>query len=207
MTRLLALFLTLALLAGCATQAPTPEPPRERGDWSAQADRLQRLERWNLAGKVGLRTPDDAVSANLDWTQTPRRYRMLISGPFGSGRNVLVGTPGGVTLTNSEGRFRARTPEQLMQEQLGWSLPISALDAWVRGLPAPGIAHDIDSDERGFPSQLRQSGWTIDYRDWRWVPALAQGVWLPRRLVMTYGDLRATLVVNRWQPSDNDEPS
>nr|WP_297459221.1 lipoprotein insertase outer membrane protein LolB [uncultured Halomonas sp.] len=202
MMRLLALSLCLALLAGCASRAPSVDaPPRERGDWSAQAERLQTLERWRLAGKVGLRTPDDAISANLDWTQTPRHYRMLISGPFGAGRSVLEGMPGNVTLTTGDGRFQAATPEQLMQEQLGWSLPISALDYWVRGLPAPGSYHELQTDARGFPTRLSQAGWNIEYRDWSWVPNLADGLWLPSRLVMSYGDLRATLVVNQWRPN------
>ena len=203
MTRLLPLLAGLALLAGCATQAPTPESPRERGDWSAQLDELKSLERWRLAGKVGLRTAQDATSANLDWYQMRYHYRMLISGPFGTGRSVLEGSPDGVTLTTGDGRFSAETPEQLMQEQLGWSLPISALDSWVRGLPAPIVAHEMQADEHGFPKRLRQAGWTIEYRDWTWAPELRGGLWLPRRLVMTFDDLRATLVVNQWRPLED----
>lgn len=202
MLRLLAPLLLLTLLAGCAGHAPAPDAPRDRGDWAAQAERVENLERWRLAGKIGLRTPESAQSANLDWVQAPRHYRMLISGPFGAGRSVLEGTPTGVTLTTGEGRFQAATPEQLMQERLGWSLPISALDYWIRGLPAPNMQHALETDERGFPQRLRQAGWIIEYRDWRWTPALAGGLWLPRRLVMTYGNLRATLIVNQWRPND-----
>ncbi|WP_227367918.1 lipoprotein insertase outer membrane protein LolB [Halomonas sp. M20] len=202
MTRTLFLLLSLLLLVGCAAQAPTPDAPRQSGDWPAQLEQLKTLESWRLAGKVGLRTANDATSANLDWQQTPFSYRMMISGPFGAGRSTLDGSPGGVTLTTPDGRFSARTPEQLMQQQLGWSLPISAMDYWVRGLPAPNAAHEMQADALGFPQQLRQAGWTIDYRDWTWAPRLNGGLWLPRRLVMTFDDLRATLVVNQWQPLD-----
>nr|WP_298375389.1 lipoprotein insertase outer membrane protein LolB [uncultured Halomonas sp.] len=202
MTRPLILLLSLVLLAGCAAQTPIPEAPRQSGDWSAQLERLTSLDRWRLAGKVGLRTADDATSANLDWQQAPFFYRMMISGPFGAGRSTLDGSPEGVTLTTPDGRFSARTPEQLMQQQLGWSLPISALDYWMRGLPAPNAPHEMQTDDRDFPRELRQSGWTIDYRDWAWAPALNGGLWLPQRLVMTFDDLRATLVVNQWRPLD-----
>lgn len=207
MTRPLILLLSLLLLAGCAAQAPTPETPRQSGDWSAQLEELKMLERWRLAGKVGLRTADDATSANLDWQQTPFFYRMMISGPFGAGRSTLEGSANNVTLTTPDGRFSAQTPEQLMQQQLGWSLPISALDYWVRGLPAPDAAHDMQSDAQGFPQRLRQAGWTIEYRDWTWAPELKGGLWLPQRLVMTFDDLRATLVVNQWRPLDTASSS
>ncbi|ABE58879.1 MULTISPECIES: lipoprotein insertase outer membrane protein LolB [Chromohalobacter] len=185
----------VALLAGCASQAPSPDQSRDRGDWEAQIERLQTLDAWSLAGKVGLRTNEGSESANIDWQQRPDTYRILISGPFGAGRTLLTGRPGAVTLTNGEGRFEAETPEALMEQQLGWSLPISALDYWVRGLPAPEGGERIEHDEQGFPQQLRQFGWTIEYRDW----TRADTLWMPRRLVMTYGELRATLVANQWQ--------
>ncbi|EPC03767.1 hypothetical protein L861_00290 [Litchfieldella anticariensis FP35 = DSM 16096] len=194
----IAALLTLAMLAGCASRPMDTEAPLEREPWQDQAQRLEQLDRWTLAGKVGLRTPQDTTSANLDWAQYPGYYRMLISGPFGSGRNLLEGREGRVTLNTSEGRFEATSPEALMEQQLGWSLPISALDHWVRGLPAPGAHYERESDELGYPTQLQQAGWQIDYRDWEH----ADGLWLPRRLVMTYDELRATLVINDWQPGE-----
>lgn len=194
MTRLFAPLLVLALLAGCAAPPPV-EAPGERGPWADQAAALEALETWELIARVGLRTPDEATSANLDWRQTPFHYRLLLSGPFGSGRSTLEGREGRVSLTTPEGRFEAESPEALLQEQLGWSLPVSSLDHWVRGLPAAG-RHELERDAQGYPRRLRQAGWEIDYRDWTW----AQGLWLPRRLVMTYDSLRVTLVVNEWHP-------
>lgn len=202
MMRLCYLFLCLVLLAGCAGRAPSPDTPRERGTWSAQVEHLENLTHWRLAGKIGLRTPDDSLSANLDWSQAGQAYRMLISGPFGTGRSTLEGSLDGVALTTGDGRFEAETPEQLMEAQLGWTLPISALDHWVRGLPAPLVPHDMRTDDRGFPVELHQAGWIIEYRDWLWVPELAGGLWLPRRLVMTIDSLRATLVINQWHTTD-----
>ncbi|WP_110648356.1 lipoprotein insertase outer membrane protein LolB [Salinicola peritrichatus] len=199
----LAALLLVAWLAGCAGQTPAPSVPRQPDDWQRQQQELAALDTWTLAGKVGLRTPDDNTSANLDWTQSPNHYRMLISGPFGTGRSVLEGREGAVTLTTGDGRFEAASPEALMQQQLGWSLPISALDYWVRGLPAPGAPHDETADELGFPKELRQAGWVIDYRDWTYAGSL----WLPSRLVMTYDDIRAILVVNQWEPAAASDES
>ncbi|TDB03022.1 lipoprotein insertase outer membrane protein LolB [Halomonas marinisediminis] len=192
--------LLLTLVAGCARQAPLPEGERASGQWQTQQQRLEALDTWRLAGKAGLRTPEDSTSANLDWSQHPHYYRLLISGPFGSGRSTLEGREGRFSMTTSEGRFEAETPEALMEQQLGWSLPLGALSDWVRGLPGDGHPYRLEKDELGFPARLQQAGWEIDYRDW----THTDGLWLPRRLVMHYGDLRVTLVINEWRPVIDD---
>lgn len=194
-------LLIIALLAGCAGRAPAPEGERASGQWNAQEDRLKALDTWVLIGKASLRTPEDATSANLDWNQTPHYYRLLISGPFGSGRSTLEGREGRFSLTTAEGRFEAETPEALMEEQLGWSLPVSSLSDWIRGLPAEQSEHRLEKDTLGFPATLQQDGWTIDYRDWMRV----EGLWLPRRLVMEYDELRVVLVVTDWQPQLDED--
>ncbi|WP_111414622.1 lipoprotein insertase outer membrane protein LolB [Billgrantia lactosivorans] len=195
--RWLAAGLALALLAGCATPGAAPDGERAAGRWEAQQERLEALDTWTLMGKAGLRTPEESTSANLDWSQHPHYYRMLISGPFGSGRNLLEGREGRFSLTNAEGRFEAATPESLMQQQLGWSLPVSSLSDWIRGLPADHSEFRLERDDSGFPQRLEQDGWRIDYRDWTEVDSLT----LPRRLVMEYDDLRVTLVVTEWRPT------
>ncbi|KAA0014197.1 lipoprotein localization protein LolB [Billgrantia pellis] len=192
----LTMGLFLALLAGCATPRTPPSEAPVVDRWEAQRERLEALDTWVLIGKAGLRTPQETTSANLDWSQHSHYYRMLISGPFGSGRNLLEGREGRFTLTNAEGRFEAETPEALMQQQLGWSLPVGSLADWIRGLPAEHSQHRLERDDDGFPQRLEQDGWLIEYRDW----TEAESLILPRRLVMEYDDLRVTLVVTEWRP-------
>ncbi|WP_275287136.1 lipoprotein insertase outer membrane protein LolB [Halomonas elongata] len=199
--RLTCLALGLVLLAGCASRSPAPDMQRASGQWEAQQERLAELQDWELQGKAGLRTPEDSTSANLDWRQTPYYFRILLSGPFGSGRSVLEGREGRVSLTTGEGRAEADSPTALMEQELGWSLPVSALTDWIRGLPADR-PHHLEKDELGFPTRLEQDGWRIEYRDWTRVDEL----WLPRRMKLTYDDLTVTLVVTRWQPElDEDD--
>nr|WP_290988327.1 lipoprotein insertase outer membrane protein LolB [Halomonas sp.] len=194
-SRLWIASLTLLLLAGCAAQAPMEEGGRQAGQWERQQADVEAFDTWTLIGKAGLRTPQESQSANLDWSQHPHYFRMLISGPFGGGRSVLEGREGRFSLTTGEGRFEAETPEALMEEQLGWSLPVSAMPDWVRGLPGDHASYQLETDELGYPLHLEQDGWEIDYRDWNEV----EGLWLPRRLIMNYDDVRITLVVNEWR--------
>lgn len=196
-TRLWLTSMVLLALAGCASQAPIDESGRQAGQWERQQADVEAFDTWTMVGKAGLRTPEENTSANLDWNQHPHYFRMLISGPFGGGRSVLEGREGRFSLTTSDGRFEAETPEALMEEQLGWSLPVRAMPDWVRGLPGDHESYQLETDELGFPNFLQQDGWEINYRDWEQV----EGMWLPRRLVMNYGDVRITLVVNQWQSS------
>nr|WP_300311004.1 lipoprotein insertase outer membrane protein LolB [Halomonas sp.] len=201
--RLSAAALCISVLAGCAAPAATDKAATERtaGQWEQQMTEVKAFDSWTLTGKVGLRTPEETNSANLDWLQTPYYYRLLVTGPLGAGRSTLEGREGRFSLTNSEGRFEAETPEALMEQRLGWSLPVSQLTTWVRGLPVEGQPHTSTEDNLGFPATLSQDGWKIDYRGWMNV----DGVWLPNRMVMTYGDIRATLVVNQWQAGEGGE--
>ncbi|WP_249260710.1 lipoprotein insertase outer membrane protein LolB [Halomonas caseinilytica] len=199
--RLTCLAMGLILLAGCASRTPMQDAQRDIGQWEAQQERLAELQSWELQGKAGLRTPQDSTSANLDWLQTPYYFRILLSGPFGSGRSVLEGREGRVSLTTGEGRTEAQSPKALMQQELGWSLPVSALTDWIRGLPAADRPHHMEKDELGFPARLEQDGWQIVYRDWTHTGEL----WLPRRMKLTYDDLDVTLVVTRWQPESDED--
>ena len=76
--------------------------------------------------------------AGLFWLQRQDYYDIRLSGPLGRGAARLTGRPGQVSLeVANQGRYEASSPEELLGEQLGWSLPVSHLVWWVRGLPAP----------------------------------------------------------------------
>ncbi len=64
-----------------------------------------------------------------------------LSGSLNIGSVVIIGQPNKVTLQRgNEAPISATTAEELMQRQLGWTLPIPSLWYWARGLPAPGPA-------------------------------------------------------------------
>lgn len=189
------LITLLALLSGCALSPFSPPQERPCGRWDNHASKLKALQRWTVAGKVNLRTSQQNDTANFDWQQkTPAAYRMMISGPFGIGRNTLDQIDHNVTLANSNGTFHAGSPEGLMQEQLGWSLPISSLYYWARALPAPEQPHRLEHDECGYPLSLDQQGWHIEYSQW----TFSDGYWLPGRLKMRYGQLNVILLLKEW---------
>jgi outer membrane lipoprotein LolB len=95
----------------------------------------------------------------------------------------------------NQGRYEATSPEALLEEQLGWKLPVSHLAWWVRGLPAPDSKSlTLDGDSR--LASLEQDGWQVEYLSY----TEQNGYWLPERIKLHGTDLDVTLVIKDWQP-------
>ena len=166
----------LALLAGCAGQKPQ-EALRGQGDpaqWQAHKSQIAQLDGWQISGKVGIRAPGDSGSATLFWLQRQAYYDIRLSGPLGQGASRLTGRPGAIVLDiANQGRYEAASPEALLQERLGWRLPVSNRLA-----------------------RLQQDGWQVDYLSY----SEHDGYALPARLKLHGHDLDITLVIKDWQP-------
>jgi outer membrane lipoprotein LolB len=72
----------------------------------------------------------------------------------------------------------ANSPEDLILQQLGYELPVSYLEFWIRGLPAPDFKAELTFNELNQLSEISQDGWKIIYPDPRQYGALT----LPRRV-------------------------
>ncbi|WP_166363876.1 lipoprotein insertase outer membrane protein LolB [Pseudomonas akapageensis] len=192
-------FTLIALLAGCAAFAPR-EALEGKGNpqqWRDHKAQLSLLDGWQINGKVGIRAPKDSGSGTLFWLQRQDYYDIRLSGPLGRGAARLTGRPGNVVLeVANQGRYEAPSPEDLLEEQLGWKLPVSNLVWWVRGLPAPDSKSRVTLDSDSRLSNLEQDGWSVEYLSY----IEQKGYWLPERLKLHGRDLDVTLVVKDWQP-------
>lgn len=189
----------LAFLAGCAGQMPheTVEGHGNSAAWKAHKARITTLDGWQINGKVGIRAPNDSGSGTLFWLQRQGYFDIRLSGPLGRGAARLTGRPDDVTLEiANQGRYHADSPEALLEQQLGWRLPVSHLLWWVRGLPAPDSRSQLTLDGDSHLSRLVQDGWTVEYTRY----TEQNGYSLPERLKLKGQDLDVTLVIKDWQP-------
>ncbi|MDY0006895.1 MAG: lipoprotein insertase outer membrane protein LolB [Spongiibacteraceae bacterium] len=172
------LALASLILAGCAAPALRGPVPTER---------------WELAGKLGLRNARQAESAWLNWRQCNQHYLLRLSGPLGQGLGWLEGNAHIARLhrDNSEAPQITHDPESSLEELLGTPVPVGALRYWARGEPAPRGEHRAQRDAEGRLTHLEQYAWSISYPSWH-----AEG--LPARLVLTRADLRLTLLIKSW---------
>lgn len=199
MTRLTAVIAILAVLAGCAAQQPRElmEGLGNPAQWQAHKVQISEIDGWQITGKLGLKTPSESGSATLQWLQRQSYFDIRLSGPLGQGASRLTGRPGATELEiANQGRYSAVSPEALLEEQLGWQLPVSHLLWWVRGLPEPDSGSQLTLDADSRLARLVQDDWRVDYLDY-----LEQdGFALPSRLKLYGRDLEITLVIKDWRP-------
>lgn len=190
-------MLSSLLFAACATMPARQKALNQNLSWAQRQQQLATITAWQIKGSIGGHTPRQGFSANVVWRQRQdKRYQITIFGPLGVGMTRLDGNASAVTLTNANNQtFSASKPEQLIQQQLGWSLPVSNLYYWIRGLPAPGNVEISKFDAYHHLIELKQQGWQINYRQYAGVDGKVD---LPVKLSMRYGDLDLRLVISQW---------
>lgn len=189
-----ALLLCLGLLVhACGSIAP---PAVENSVWSQHRQQLEALAQWQLRGRVNVRYDNESYTPRIQWQQDERTYQIRLWGTFNAGNTRIEGRPGRVTMENDGSVFSARTPEDLILQQLGYELPVSYLEYWIKGLPAPNSRADLTFNALNQLTGLSQDGWTVSYIDLR----IYEGVALPRRVEVTRprDDVRLRFVGLNW---------
>ena len=199
MNRLI-VFILAAILAGCESlpsQAPVETDPAVESRWQAHQQRLAALESWTLHGRMVLVAGDDGWTATIHWDQERQHYNLRFIAPLGQGTYELEGDTDSVTLLTADNRLlHAASPEALLQENLGWQIPVASLKYWVRGIPDPALSPGrLVLDDSGRLSRLQQSGWRISILRYREDRGLA----LPEKLFLKNRHFQLRLVIQDWQ--------
>lgn len=190
----------LLVLAGCETLAPRVAG-EDTAAWDARRERLQAMEKWSLEGRIAIRTADDGQSANLSWEQEGDHFQAQLFGPFGAGNTRIIGTAEELLLQTADGdELYTRNPERDLYWELGWTVPLEQMPYWVRGLPGPGKAENVEIDGAGRLQSLRQGQWTLE------IPQYIEsegGEIMPRKVTLQRKDVRIRLIIDEWNlPSD-----
>lgn len=201
MMRPLIIFLVLALVSGCASEAPRPHPRHPGRIWARHRRRMQAITHFTLSAQAGIRAQQHGGSLMLRWILLPQAYQMSGYGPFGRLVFRLRVNGQGARLVSERGRFLGPSPSALLTHLTGLRLPVSGLRFWILGVPTPGGVTRQHISPWGLLTTLQQNGWFIRYRRYDHTP------WgrLPRLLTLTRKastgapTLIVTIRVDRWQ--------
>jgi outer membrane lipoprotein LolB len=185
-SRIAALALLLAV-AACATPGLPPRAP----------------ETFDLSGRVAVSFDGRAFSSSLRWQHLAERDEIWLLTPLGQALAQIVSTAEGATVTGADRKqYQGADVEALTRRALGWELPVTRLQYWVRGEPAPGSPpQKVERDAAGRPSAFEQEGWLIALERY---PA-DQHDGLPRRIELRRGGETIRLVIDAWR-RDNAAP-
>lgn len=183
------------LLTACAVQPPQQTALGE-ALWQTHRQQLAQLDEFQLNGRLGVKTADDAWTVNVFWQQQPQRYQLRFTAPMGQGAMLLEGNAQGVVLRTSDKKtYRAANPDALVAEVLEMPLPVTHLYHWVRGLPAPEVPVTAYlTTPNGFLYRLQQAGWTVEFDRYQTV----QTVQLPGRLWLSNDQFEARFAISEW---------
>ena len=184
-------------LQSCTTLPPQGTDRSERLRLHGlKSDRLREQVSWNLSGKLAISNDADGGSGKLQWRESPDYTRMDFHGTLGRGAWRLEADGVGARLELADGSaYRDSTVDRLVQQQVGWEIPVESLSWWVRGMAAPGDSEELWFDERGNLTRLNQDGWAIEFGTYRTFGEFE----MPVRLTAQQADWKVKLVVRRWE--------
>jgi len=187
-------------ITACSRPGDLAEQPPIDDLWQSQQAAAGDVREWNLYARAALRLEGEAYNIGIRWQRwRDERFMILLEAPFGQGVfRIDSNEPGVYRLLLPDGQsFENTTAEALLEDAVGWSLPISGLDFWIRGLPHPQSAYSHRLDSRGRARSIRQDGWDIEYQEYKPAP---DGPQLPRRMRLVDETVTLKLVIEHWQP-------
>lgn len=191
--RLLVVALAFGL-GGCASMRDAGQA--DQAAWAARRAALEPLDQYQLDGRISLAAGREGWSGTLAWVQAGATLDFQFKGPFGIGGLSIRGDAEALEVRTHKGeRFTVTDPERDFTARLGWSIPIQAMRYWLLGVPAPDGVAEVTVDARGRASRLVQHGWTVDYEEY----LAAGGETLPKRFVITRGEVKIKVLVDRWR--------
>ncbi len=176
-------LLLILLVTGCTTVPVVVQRP------------LQADAPFAFNGRVAFRQGERRDNAGVRWVHSAAEDEILLLAPLGQTIARIHRNAQEATLEASGKRYADHDMESLMQQVLGWQLPLSGLRYWVTALPVPGNESSIKRNANGQVSMLRQQGWEIGYT--RYAATTPDA--LPLRMRLQRGGMEVLLLIDEWE--------
>ncbi|ABE28869.1 outer membrane lipoprotein LolB [Paraburkholderia xenovorans LB400] len=152
-------------LAGCASVKPQgPSTSNAATSVTAQTSR-------SYQGRFAVQYNDQNgqqrnAYGNFAWQETGDTVTLELRNPLGQTLAVVTSSPASATLELPNRQpLTADNVSTLMQNALGFALPVEGLRYWLQPSPAPTsrARTEKDPDQPSRLKEITQDGWTIDY--------------------------------------------
>ena len=166
----------LLVLAGCATQQPPRQPSTSNATTSLSTQTNRAYHGRFAVQYVDQNGQQRNAYGNFDWHETDSTVTLQLINPLGQTLALVTSAPSQATLELPNRQpLTADNVSTLMQQALGFALPVEGLRYWLQPSVAP-TSHARTAPDPQDPqrlSQIEQDGWTIDYVAYADAPATA----------------------------------
>ena len=176
----------IVLLSGCTVLPVAPTVARPAQPESAP---------FAMNGRISVSHHGKRHSAGVRWTHQARSDEILLLAPLGQTAARIFYDAFSAALDEGGKHYQADNVESLMDQVLGWHLPLGGLRHWVLGKAAPDTAAQILRDSQGRVERLQQDGWEVRYLSY----ANGELDSMPTRMELTHPDLQMTLLIDKWE--------
>lgn len=199
-----AFFCTL-LSTGCASLNSQTQAPATAGANTATiattASARQYQQQIQISGKISIQYQQadkpQSLPGGFEWEQDAKGIRINLLSPLGQTMARITQTAQGAILEQDGKTPRSASDlDQLLQDTLGWSLPVAGLRDWLQGFVA------IDGKQltavKAEDQTVTTQGWKLRYVSWHEQPSFPKRIDL-QRYTEQAGDISIRIVVNEWK--------
>lgn len=175
-------------------------------NWQQPCITANNLQHWRLKASIAINSAKFHASAVLIWQQSDKQnYQITILTPFASNDVTIYSHNNYCSLHTNHGTKYGNNLAQLLRNELGWQLPLTALTYWLRGVPAtnmPTLAY-VRGKHKTIITQtiepltqqsMPMSTWQIIITDYITV----NNIQLPHKINLLCGDLKIKIVIFNW---------
>jgi len=190
------------LISACSQMPELQVTQASERSWDIRQQQLVNIDEWDIHARTVILLEDKVYPLVINWVRQQEQSLMVIEAPFGQGviriqSNASTDKNKQFKLTLVDGRYHlGPTPEVLLFNLLGWSIPVSGLKSWIKGLPQSHVDSNYEIYGAGRLKSLQQNGWLINYLDY--FSEQEQAHQLPKRLYLKHKNMGIKIAIERW---------
>ncbi len=192
--KLLSCIFMLFSLSACSL---TPKDSNTNVEWQQHNQQLSQIESFQASGKMGYRGPDESVTLNFHWKQTPNKSELRLLNVLGSTVLTMSMTPDKATVVTKDNTlFEDKDANVLFAKLTGMTFPVSQMKDWIKGQPTDADSYSfnqtntLESLTKSSAGQL----WFLTYNRYQDVEQLP----MPYQMTLQKSDTKIKIVVSKW---------
>ena len=156
---------------------------------------------YEAVGRFSARVEDKKVyTTRFRWIRNSIKDDIYIFTVLGNSLAQISIENGKTLVITSQGNiYKGDSPEKVIREVLGWSLPVKGLQFWLLGKSDPRAnVLEETRDNLNRITGFSQQGWLIKYA------TFAEKQPLPKKIMLNYNELKLRIIVDRWMIGNLD---